>query len=232
MDFVGREAEIRKISRALEKGHNVIITGPYGIGKTRLIRRVAELNDSWRFVLVDFSKTAGEVCKRLLKEFLPNQRSSKRAPRSLSYKAGRYLLVNIAFQDQQRPVIIMDNIGKLSQQQLTFIRCMILESRFRFVAVVESFLSPHSLFLLRAMLFPVEMMTLRHLSLQGACEYFKRVSKKHHFEWTNDQILTFAKTSGGYPLGMKELVQRKQHACPGNAELPPNKGTEGLWKST
>ena len=232
MDFVGREAEIRKISRALEKGHNVIITGPYGIGKTRLIRRVAELNDSWRFALVDFSKTAGEVCKRLLKEFLPNQRSSKRAPRSLSYKAGRYLLVNIAFQDQQRPVIIMDNIGKLSQQQLTFIRCMILESRFRFVAVVESFLSPHSLFLLRAMLFPVEMMTLRHLSLQGACEYFKRVSKKHHFEWTNDQILTFAKTSGGYPLGMKELVQRKQHACPGNAELPPNKGTEGLWKST
>ena len=232
MDFVGRETEIRKLSRALEKGHNVIITGPYGIGRTRLVRRVAELNDSWRFALVDFSKTAGEVCKRLLKEFLPNRRSSKRAPRSLSYKAGRYLLDNIAFQDQQRPVIVMDNIGKLSSQQLTFLRCMILESRFRFVAIVESFLSPHSLFLLRAMLFPVEMMTLRHLSLQSACEYFKCVSEKHHCEWTNDQIMTFAKTSGGYPLGMKQLIQRKLNACPVNAELPPNKCTGGLWKST
>jgi hypothetical protein len=231
MDFVGRKTEIRKLSGALQKGHNVIITGPYGIGRTRLVRHVAELNDSRRFVWVDFSKTAGEVCKRLLKEFLPNRRSSKQAPRSLSFKAGRYLLVNISFPDRQRPVVVMDNIGKLSQQQLTFIRCMILESCFRFVAVVESFLSPHSLFLLRAMLFPVEIMTLRHLSLQNACEYFKRVSEKHHFEWTCDQIMTFAKTSGGYPLGMKELAQRKQHACPGNAELPPNKGREGLWKS-
>ncbi|MCD6485804.1 MAG: ATP-binding protein [Syntrophobacterales bacterium] len=42
MVFVGREKETRQIVRALEKGGNVIITGKFGMGRTKLVRYVAD----------------------------------------------------------------------------------------------------------------------------------------------------------------------------------------------
>ena len=66
MCFVGREKEVRKLTKALEGGRHVIVTGPYGIGRTRMIRQIAETGRrERRFVFVDFSKTPGEVCEKL-----------------------------------------------------------------------------------------------------------------------------------------------------------------------
>jgi len=61
MCFVGREKEVRKLTKALEGGRHVIVTGPYGIGRTRMIRQIAETGRrERRFVFV--MPTAG-LCR-------------------------------------------------------------------------------------------------------------------------------------------------------------------------
>lgn len=216
MCFVGREIEIRKLSVALEKGLNVIVMGHYGIGRTSLVKAVSRKDLNYRrFVFVDFSKTAGETCKKLVAELQPAL-GARKDLRTLRYKSCRYLLVNIDFPNQQKPVIVLDNIAKLTKQQLLFLRHLILEKRFHFVAIVESFLTKHALFLLRAALYPSEMITLGHLNQQNTCAYFHCLSLKHHMQWTEDQIAFMSKTAGGYPLGMREFAQRKLNADRGD----------------
>lgn len=43
MSFVGREKETKKIIKALQQGNNIILTGKFGMGRTRLMRHVATI---------------------------------------------------------------------------------------------------------------------------------------------------------------------------------------------
>jgi replication-associated recombination protein RarA len=229
MCFVGREKEIRKLTKALEGGHHVIVTGPYGIGRTRLVRQVAKTGRRGRrFVFVDFSKTPGEVCEKLLAFFLPKTPSG-RVVRSTRYRIGRNLLAGMRLPDERKPVVVLDNIGRLTRQQLSFLRDLNLENRYLFIAIVESFLPERPFFLLRACLFPSETIILHHLAIRDSYGYFQYVASKHHLSLTN-HVTFLAEAGGGYPLGMRETAQRllKRHA--GEADRVSPEGGARSWE--
>ena len=62
---------------------------------------------------------------------------------------------------------------------------------------------------LRARLMPSLLIHLSHLSRKSAREFFRCSSKQHHFHLTEEEIKNLAEMSGGYPLGMKDVVSRK-----------------------
>jgi hypothetical protein len=230
MCFVGREKEIRKLTNALEGGRHVIVTGEYGIGRTRVVRQVAETGrQERRFVFVDFSRTPGEVCEKLLVAFRPKAPSG-RAIRSARYRIGRNLLAGIRLTDERKPVVVLDNVGRLTRQQLTFLRELNMENRYLFIAIVETFLPERSFFLLRACLFPCETVALRHLTVQDACGYFQCIARKHGLPLTNHDLTALAEASGGYPLGMRETAQRLVRRNEGDADRFPPEGVARSWE--
>lgn len=231
MCFVGREKEIRKLTKVLEGGRHVIVTGHYGIGRTRIIRQIAEAGRrERRFVFVDFSKTPGEVCGKLLAAFRPKAPSG-RSVRSARYRIGRNLLAGMSLPGGSKPAIVLDNIGRLTRQQLSFLRELNMENRYLFIAIVESFLSEQSLFRLRACLFPCETITLRHLTLQDSRVYFQCIARKHGLSLTNRDLTALAEASGGYPLGMRETAQRLVTRNEGKADRSSLESEAGTWES-
>ena len=209
MFFVGREKEIRLIIKALKRGNNVILTGKYGIGRTSLIRNIADTTrNRWRFIFVDFSQTPGRVCRLLIDELLPKSKGKTRGE-ILGYKSNRFRISNLDFADRKQHVLVLDNIAKLSAQKLDLIRYLAMAKRFRFVAIVENFMRGDDLFVLRARLSNAMLINIPHLSIEAAREYFRHSSGQHHFHWTESQINHLAEMTGGYPVGMKEVVTRK-----------------------
>lgn len=208
MEFVGRGKELRQILRALEGGKNIILTGKYGMGRTCLMKRIAEVaGDRWRFVFTDFSRTPGNVCTDLAAELLPGGKGQGRYG-NRGYKSDRFRITHLDLKEPRPHVLVFDGIGKLSAPKLDLIRHLAAEGRFRLVAIVEAFVGEKDLLHLRARLMPSLLIHLSHLSRKSAREFFRRFSKQHHSYWTEEEINGLAEMSGGYPLGMKEIVNR------------------------
>jgi hypothetical protein len=224
MEFVGREKEIDLIHEALEGGNHVILKGKYGIGRTSLVRHVAKvMQREWRFLLVDFSQGPAWAARHLVAEIWP-QGTGRGRPFSRSYRAVRSQLVHRALIDPRRHAIVLDNIGALSAQRLGFIRYVARSERFRLVAVVEGFVGERELFRLRMELFPALLVTLVPL-LPGEVRAFLRcASAKYGLGWTESRINGLAEVVRGYPLGMKERVQRELQRRKG---VEPSGGTAG-----
>ena len=203
--FVGREKETKQIIKALKRGDNVILKGKYGIGRTSLSRHIAEIDrDRWNFIYLDFSLTPAKVCGHLANSLL-----SKNNGKTMRYRQNRFRITNFDFVGQKHPVLVLDDIGKLTPSKLDLIRCLAMAKRFRFVAVVENFLKADKLSLLRGWLHPVLLLNIDYLGEQPTREFFRHNSLKHHFCWTEQEISALAEMSGGYPLGMKEVVARR-----------------------
>jgi len=209
MIFVGREKETKQIQRALERGENVILGGKYGIGRTRLAKHVAEITgDRWDFIFLDFSQTPAKVCQILMAALWPEEKAKGRR-KTFPYKSSRFRITNAAFRDPRPPVLVLDNIAKLSAPKLDLIRYLISGGQFRFVAIVEAFVPENDLFRLRVWLRPALRIELPHLRVQNAREFFQYAAMKHHLNWTKSQMESLAEATRGYPLGMREVVNRK-----------------------
>ena len=207
MCFVGRQRELQQITNALKDGHNVIIRGHYGIGKTSLVDRIAAENSlHWHFAFVDFSQTAGKMAKALMSQY--SSRHRNKSVKNLRYKARRYILSQAAPKNNVKQVIVLDNIVKITSHRLAFLRELLLENNYFFIAIVEAFLPEQSLFDLRAQLYPATMIELLHLPKNNVCAYFEHAALKHNLPWTKKQIAALAEISRGYPLNMRETVKR------------------------
>jgi hypothetical protein len=205
--FVGREKEVRQILNALARGNNVILSGKYGIGRTSLLRRVADIaRDRWAFVFLDFSQTPGRVCSQLMTRLLPQEKESGKA---MGYRHNRFRIANLDFDGQRTPILVLDDIGKLSAPKVELIRHLAMAKRFRFLAVVENFLLTHKLALLRAWLHPALLLEVTYLRRESSRQFFRYYSQKYLLGWTDREIHELAAMSGGYPLGMKEAVNQK-----------------------
>lgn len=210
MIFIGREKEAKKIGKALERGENVIIKGIYGIGRTTLIRHVAEsLKEQYRFLFTDFSRNPAQVCHGLLTDLFPQKKYRKEDLQHHRYKEMRFRIANRALPDARPHVIVLDNIGRITRQKLALIRYIGWEKRFRFIAIVENYTSDADLLSLRAVLMPAEVMTLSYLSAGSAAELLRRLAEDNRFEWTETHIHHLVDATKGYPLGMKETVDRE-----------------------
>ena len=116
--FVGREQETRQILKALNRRYNVILMGKYGIGRTSLTRHVAEIGrNRWNFISLDFSQTPAKVCDHLANSLLP-----KNNGKAMGYRHNRFQIANLDFDGQRQPVLVLDDIGKLTPQKVELIR--------------------------------------------------------------------------------------------------------------
>jgi hypothetical protein len=209
MDFVGRQREIARIRKDLERGDNVIVCGKYGIGRTSLLKHIATLTQAhWRFVFVDFSQPSSAVCRDLFAQLFPKLRDNRKG-KYISYKSSRFQIVHLELQDDRQHVLVLDNIGKLSAQKLNLLQYLAREKRFRLVAIVENFLPADQFRRLRTRLSPSSIVTLDHLNVHSIRKFFSSCSEQYGFGWTVAQVNSKATTTGGYPLGMKDAVMRE-----------------------
>jgi len=207
MLFVGRENEIKQICRELKLGHNIILTGKYGIGRTTLAKQIAVLlADKWRFIFVDFSLTPGKMSELLMKE-LGIVKRNKQTGKKFGYKSMRYRVANICLPRKENVVIVLDNVAGLTSPKRDFLRYLILEQRFQFIAITEHFLPEKDLFQMKVQLLPAAIICLRNLKAKDILCFVRLYSNNNQLNWTDTHIQRLASLAGGYPLGMVEMIR-------------------------
>jgi hypothetical protein len=55
--------------------------------------------------------------------------------------------------------------------------------------------------------------------MESSCDLLAQFSKRYRFNWTESDIRMLAEITGGYPLGMKELLKRKLERSPLESDL-------------
>jgi hypothetical protein len=214
MDFVGRKQEIAAVRRSLAQGHNIVLTGRFGVGRSRLVKHISNLYaKNWRFLFADFSKPAARSCNDMVRQLIPHQDNSRRNRYTRLVHAIDIILGKKVIEDLQK-VIVLDNIGKISQQKLAFIRDIRFDSELLFIAIAESFLSEADLFRLRSALYPSDLLTLHNLRKSETISFFRHASQRKKLIWSEGFIQMLAASTEGYPLLMKERLQRE-------IQLPP-----------
>lgn len=213
MLFVGRESEASHIIRALQRGNNIVLSGKYGIGRTSLIKHLAStFLSEWRIVFVDFSQTPGKMSEKLMKELGLAWRF-KKTGKKMGYKSMRYRIANMESLKKKKTLIVFDNVAKLTSQKIIFLRQLILENHFQFIAIVENFLPANDLMRLKAQLLPVEMVSLPYLRDEDVVSFIRLHAEKYSLDWSDAYILSLAALAGCYPLGMVEMIKNKREGC-------------------
>jgi len=211
MDFVGRKREIAAVMKSLKQGRNVLLTGRFGVGRSRLVKHISKLHsDGWQFLFADFSKTAARSCNDMV---VPDRGRSRRHRYTRLMYAKDIILGKKLAQDRPR-VAVLDNIGKISHQKLSFIRDLRFDGDLLFIAITESFFSETDLFLLRSVLYPSDWLPLRNLNRPETLAFFRKVSQRKKLGWSENFIRNLAASTEGYPLLMKERVQREVGLAP------------------
>jgi hypothetical protein len=207
MIFVGRKNEAKTIIKELQQGKNVIIRGKFGIGRTFLVNKIAEqLGEQRQFIFVDFGQTPGKMSKKLMKELHISSRL-KKTGKKMGYRSMRYRISNFESSKRKQTIIVFDNVAKLTNQKIIFLRHIILENHFQFIAIVENFLSTHDLSCLKALLLPANVLSIRYLKKDDIVSFIRLYSDKHNLNWSDAYIHNLATLVNGHPLGMIEMVK-------------------------
>jgi len=227
MYFAGRKKEIKRIIAALGQGENAIISGRFGIGRTSLARQIAvQARDRWRFVFVDFSRSPAHACRQMLSAVCPCYFSAH-AGGTLPYKTVRHRIVTLPPEDRRQHVLVLDNIERLSRQKNTLLQYLTCEKRFLFIAITETFLPETEYIQLKTALLATCRIRLGRIGMQGVKAYFRHYAARHHFGWTDSRIAHMARNSGGYPLGMHEIVSAERSRAEEDKKRIQKKGTPG-----
>lgn len=205
--FLGRECETALISSALREGKNLVVTGRFGIGRTTLLRRLAQdLKPDFRFLFFDGSKTAGRICEALFLKLFPDREFILETSRS-PWRSSRYDLAHRKLPDLRPHVLVLDDIAKLTRQRLDFIRWLRSQNKFQIIAVTERFLPEQVLWQLRTALAPAPLVPLDALTLTMSEHFFEAWSNWHRLGWRPEEIHGMAVATHGYPLNMQEVAQ-------------------------
>ena len=207
MLFVGRKSEKKRIIELLRDRKNIILCGNYGIGRTSLIKEIVKLQaDESKFIFVDFGLTPGKMSEKLMKELALSVRL-KKSNKKMGYKSMRYRIANLGASKTKQTVIVFDNIAKLTIQKVIFLRHLILEKHFQFIAIVENFLSSPDLACLKALLLPANVLSLRHLKTDDIVSFMRLYSDKHNLNWSDNYIHDLAVIAKGHPLSIIEMIR-------------------------
>lgn len=161
----------------------------------------------WHFIFLDFSQTPSEMCRKLQKDLA--MRRERHELESLTFKQRRSRIAVKASYSKKKHVVVLDNIASLTSQKLSLIQYFLLERAFQFIALTESFLSVRELFLLRAALTPAEVLELGYLRIDETLAALSSASEKNDFGWMDSHLRMLATVTKGYPLGIREAVERE-----------------------
>ena len=208
MVFVGRGQESARVVAELSRRRNVVVSGTYGVGRTTLVKHVADvMGDAWRFLFLDFSRTPAQVCVELLRWLDPvGAGASGRSEPSL--KSARARILRLEPRDRRQRVIVLDNACTVTVQKLKLLRPLVSTRRYRFVAITDNHIRGADLLQLRASLYPVSVVTLSNLPRRHAREFFARIAADLHLDWGEGEIAGLASVPGGYPHMMMEAAAR------------------------
>lgn len=92
-----------------------------------------------------------------------------------------------------------------------FLRHLILEQNFQFIAIVENFLPQDNLFKLKAQFIPAVTLTLGYLKKNDVENLLHNYAEKYQFNWTDKYIHNLAILSDGYPLGLVEMLRKRSN---------------------
>jgi len=123
----------------------------------------------------------------------------------------RYRIANVQPTKRKKTVIVFDNIAKLTSQKLIFLRHLISERHFQFIAIVENFLPKNNLFELKAKLIPVATFILRRLKVNAVKNFLRSYCEQYRLDWTENRIKDLATLTDGYPLGIVETLKIISH---------------------
>lgn len=202
------------VLQSLEQGRNIVLKGRFGVGRSRLVKHIYKLySESWQFLFADFSKPASQSCNDLIHQLVPHFGGSRRNHYTRMIHAKDILLGRKLAAHLPR-VVVLDNISKISHQKLAFVRdlrldCEFFGSELKFIAIAESFLTEAELFQLRSILYPSDLLTLQNLNRADTIAFFRYVSQKKRLDWTEGIIRMMAASTEGYPLLMRERIQRE-----------------------
>lgn len=211
MSFVGRERERDLLRHALHAGQGVVLSGRYGVGRTALVRAVADgLGPARHFVFVDFRETPAAVCARIVAALLA--RGRRRAPVPTTYRDARSLLAARSLRDGST-VLVLDDIGRLTVAKWELLRFLAARTPLRIVAIVESFLPARDVERLRAVLYPSVALELHRLPLEASVRFFAAASARYGLGWSEEHVRLLATSRGGYPLEMAEAVARARECA-------------------
>lgn len=136
-------------------------------------------------------------------------RRLKNQAKPMGYKSMRYRIANVNTAKRHKPVIVFDNIATITAQKKIFFRHLILEQHFQFIVVVENFLPQKDLFDLKAQFMPATTLNLRHLKQQDVESLVHDYVVQNHLNWAENHIHNLAILSDGYPLGLTEMLRKK-----------------------
>jgi len=143
----------------------------------------------------------------------------KKSSKNMGYKSMRYRIANVKISKKQNPVIVFDNIAKLTSAKTIFLRHLILEQHFQFIAIIENFLPKKDLSELKAQLVPEATLTLSYLKVNDVENLLRNCANQSHVNWTNHSIHNLAILSNGYPLGLAEMLKEKRKLSQINQKL-------------
>ena len=211
MFFVGREKETKAILRALEDGRNVILKGPYGIGRTALARHVAEIIGEDRvFHFIDFSRTPREMCEALARELRKGSKGKKRWEPML-YKSERYRILHGDFGDGKRHIIVFDNVSKLTRAKVSMLRRFAEERRFQTLTIAERFIREGDEAALRLLMAPSVVVAIGYLNDVDTRLLVQKLAERNGLRWDERRIRLHADSAGGYPLGIVGYIGGGSH---------------------
>ena len=204
--FVGRQEETARIRTELEAGKNLVLTGPFGIGRTAILRRVAwEERATRAFIFLSGAATAGRMCQDLFLSLFPNERTALHQG-GISLLAQRRAIAGVAWKDARPRVVVLDDIAKLTRQRIDFIRWLRGLGRYQVIAVTEGFLPEEARQRLRVALAPAPLLVLDRLEIAMAKSFFQTWSERHRLGWGPEHVRGLAVATHGYPLGMRQAV--------------------------
>jgi replication-associated recombination protein RarA len=202
--FVGREKETRYLRAELDAGRSVVLTGPWGIGRTALARHVAgEMAQECLFAFVDFGRGPAEVWRALFAALFPEARArSPKGRRSAQWL--RYRVSTWQPEDPRRRVLVLDDIARITARGLdTFRR---LRERHQVLAIVEAFVPDPEIEALCTALRARRPLQLGHLDSRATRAFFEEYSRRHGFVWGPGEVRGLARAVAGFPLGMREAA--------------------------
>jgi replication-associated recombination protein RarA len=210
MTLFGRDREVKAVREALLAGRNVILCGAYGIGRTSLLRAVAEtFGIDGRFLFLDSGRTSTALCGEIA-DTLFGRRIRRRAS---SLRGLQTMIATRRLPARKSIVLVLDDIAKLTPPKWKLLRFLVETSRYRLVAITERFLPNADFERLRVTLHPALTLELRRISRDASAAFLADVRDRHGLGWSDQQISLLASASGGYPLGLVEAALRAIEGC-------------------